>query len=174
MPASVKTYVPKDIQVTLAGNFIVGGIVSIAVSFPQQRFKMVKGILGRNVRVRIPDTSCTVTLELLQTATANDLLSSILDQDTVTGLGRLSLDLSDLSGSTRIGSSNGYVVGFPETTFSGELSTRTWTIQLLNTDYSVVGGNAKQRPKFLNDILDFVSGATQAVGDFTKTVSGLF
>lgn len=178
MADAIKTYSPKDLQLVLAGSYIVGGVVSLTASFPTPHFKVLRSTDGRNIRVRQRDTSCLLTVELLQTSTANDVFSSILSQDIATGLGRLSVSLADLSGSTRIGSANGFIVGYPELHYSGELATRLWNIQLLDTTYIVVGGNSMPRPKFLEDILGFLSGTAGAVGDFTKSainkVAGLF
>lgn len=170
MAAQVKTYKPADISLVLAQGYQVGGIVSLGMTFPKERFKIINGIKGQNVRVRNQDTSCILTVELLQTSTANDVLSDILSQDKVTGRGRLQVLISDISGTTKIQSLNGYVSNFPETTYTNNLATRTWQIVLLNTELIKIGGNSTNRPAFLEQAASFISGAVDTVTDFAQGI----
>jgi len=163
MPAPIKTYNPSDINLILASSYRVGGIVSLEVSFSKERFTMIPCIKGKNVRVRNKDTSCLISVELLQTSIANDVLSELVVQDSLVGTGRLTVSLGDSSGSTKIESRNAYVVGFPPVSYSNDIATRTWQIQLLDTNITLVGGNAVVRPKFLEDAIGFISGAASSV-----------
>lgn len=177
MPSAVKTYTPSDVSLTIAG-YRVGGVVSMSMTFPAERFKIVQGIKGHNVRVRNLDTSCILNVELLQTSIMNDLFTNILSQDLTTGLGRFEINIEDLNGTTKVQSVNAYISTFPETRFSNNLETRSWTIHMLNTDYISVGGNDKGRPQFLEDIGAFlgktaseIAGAAQSA---VQTVTDLF
>lgn len=167
----VKTYKPSDISLILAQNYRVTGIVSMSLSFPKEKFKIIPGIRGQNIRVRNRDTSCTLTVELLQTSIGNDVLSDIVSQDLITGRGRLEVLIADQSGTTSIQSSNAYVSSFPETTYSNDLTTRTWQITMLNTNAIVIGGNSTTRPKFLEQAIGYIGGAIESGLD---AVSGIF
>ncbi len=171
MPAQVKTYTPSDIKVMIDNSYQIGGIVSISASFPKEKFKTINGIKGQNARVRNLDTSCILSIELLQTSTANDVLSSILTQDIATGRGRIKLSISDISGTTRIESEDAFINNYSEVRLSNDLSTKTWQITMLRTSTIVVGGNATNRPKFLEDAANFLSGA---INSATSAISGIF
>lgn len=174
MAGAIKTYTPKDIVVTLAQQYKVGGIVSIGLTFPTERYTMVRGLFGKNARVRNPDTSCTLTIELLQTSVANDVLSDIVSQDSITGRGRLSVVLSDTSGTTSVQSFNAFVNNYPETAFTNNIETRRWTITMMDTDYTFIGGNSKPRPQFLEDAARYLAGAAGKLGDYaTSAVSAI-
>lgn len=174
MPAQVKTYKPSDLKLTLAGSYQVGGIVSVSITFPE-RYKLIKGIKGQHTRVRNQDKSCVIAVELLQTSVSNDVLSEIVSKDTLTGGGRLSISIEDNSGTSKFQTNNGFVVGYPETTYSNELSTRTWTFQMLDTNLILVGGNTTKRPQFLEDIAGFLGASVnqiaQAGQSAVKTIS---
>jgi hypothetical protein len=162
MPAPVKTYKPSDLKLIIAGSYQVGGIVSISVTFPE-RYKIVKGIKGQHTRVRNQDTSATVTVELLQTSVSNDVLSSIVSKDILTGAGRLSLSIQDTAGTSRFETTNAFVTTYPQTSYSNELTTRTWTFQMLDTNIILVGGNTTRRPKFLEEIAGFLGAGLDSV-----------
>lgn len=175
----VKTYSPSDICIYLAGGgYRVTGLVSVSIAFPTERFKIVRGIKGQNVRVRNQDTSCSISIEVLQTSTANDVFNDILSQDIVTGLGRLDLILEDISGNSKVSSNNCFISNYPETRFSNELETRTWVIHMLDTDIIQISGNSQNRPQFIEDIASFlgksasqIAGAAQSA---VQTVTDLF
>lgn len=176
--AVVKTYSPSDLCIYLAGDYRITGLVSVSISFPTERFKIIRGIKGYNVRVRNQDTSCSISIEVLQTSTANDVLSNILNQDIVTGLGRLELNIEDTSGNSKVSSSNCFISNYPETRFSYELETRVWTIHMLNTDIIQISGNSQNRPQFIEDIASFmgasaskIAGAAQSA---VETVTDFF
>lgn len=162
MPAQVKTYKPSDLKLIIAGSYQVGGIVSISLTFPE-RYKIVKGIKGQHTRVRNRDTSCVIAVELLQTSVSNDILSDIVSQDILTGKGRLSISVQDVAGTSRFETSNAFISSYPQTNYSTELSTRTWTFQMLDTNFIMVGGNTNRRPKFLEDIAGFLGAGVDKI-----------
>ena len=163
MAGPIKTYKPSDVKVILAGSYQITGVVSVGVSFPVERFKVIRGIKGQNTRVRNQDKSCTLTVEVLQTATANDVLSDIVSQDSATGRGRLSISLEDNSGTSKVQTTNAFISNYSELNYSNELSTRTWTIQMLDTDIIWVGGNSTKRPQFLEDIAGFFGASLNQI-----------
>lgn len=156
MPAPIKTYCPADVQLILAQTFKVQGVVSISLKFTKERFTMIPGIKGKNVRVRNRDTSCILSVEVLQTSITNDVFSSLVNKDVLQGTGRTQILIQDTSGTTRIQSENAYIANFPDTTLNSGLNTRVWEIVMLDTIATTVGGNVKQRPQFIEDALAFL------------------
>ena len=73
MSFEVYTYSPSEVILTISG-YQITGFDKISVSRNSPAFSMVKGIRGQNTRVRNRDSSCTITVDLLQTAMANDCL----------------------------------------------------------------------------------------------------
>ena len=139
--SEVFTYSPSDVSLLLS-DYRVTGFESIKVSRNSPPFSMIKGIRGQNTRVRNKDTSCTITVELLQTAIANDVLSELINLDLQNNAMRISLSLTDGNGNAKIQSENAYIETFPEASFSNDIETRRWTIACLDTYEFNVGGNA--------------------------------
>ena len=153
--ADVYTYSPSEILLNISG-YTITGFDRIAVQRNSPPFKQIKGIRGQNTRVRNRDTSCTVTVDLLQTALANDVLSELLDKDLQTNSVRLSFSLTDTLGNSKIESSECYVSTFPEVVFSNDIQLRRWTLTCLSTDTFNTGGSARLGG---NPFVDALSGA---------------
>lgn len=155
MGVSVKTYKPSDVVVLVSG-YQLTGIVSLSAAWSAPPFTVVKGIRGKNARVRNFDSSLTITLQVLQTSITNDILSDIVTKDISTGNGRLLVEIRDKSGTTVLTSTNGFVSNRANVEFSNDLSERQWVIEMLDTSFgTVVGGNAKVGPSLLDQALNF-------------------
>ena len=173
MSFEVYTYSPSEVVLDISG-YQITGFDKITVSRNSPPFSMVKGIRGQNTRVRNKDTSCTVTVDLLQTAVANDVLSDAISLDLLTNSVRLSLLLTDALGNARISSTDCYIETYPEMTFSRDIEYRRWTLTCLSTDTFMVGGNASFGNNAFTDAIggaasavsDAASGAADAVGGF--------
>lgn len=142
MAFEVNTYSPSEVTLIVSG-YQISGFKQISVKRNSPMFTLVKGIRGKNSRQRNRDTSCTVTVEVIQTSIVNDVLTQIVEQDLRTNSARLTLDLTDGLGSSKIESRDAFITGYPETTYSGDIVYRSWTIVCLSTDLFRVGGNAK-------------------------------
>lgn len=138
------TYVPSKVVIEISG-YRVQGHTSVSVSLDNPTFRTVRGIRGRNTRVRDKNTSGVLKLEILQTSQTNDLFSNIVQQDLLYGTGRLVVKVKDESGSSLFFCDNAYLEGFPELSYSGQAGTRTWTINCLSIPLNqfTVGGNFK-------------------------------
>jgi len=153
--SAIYTYSPSDIMLTVSG-YTITGFDRIAVQRNSPPFKQIKGIRGQNTRVRNRDTSCTVTVDLIQTSLANDVLSELLDKDLQTNSVRLSLSLTDTLGNSKIESSECYVSTFPELVFTNDIQLRRWTLTCLSTSTFNTAGNARLGG---NSFMDAVKGA---------------
>lgn len=139
---SIATYTPGNITLTIAGH-VVEGWDSITVKRNSASFRHIPGIRGSNTRVRIKDSSATLTVEVAQTSNTNTIFSQIHQLDISQGTGRLELMLRDPDGDYVFQSNTGYIEGYPESGFSGDIQTRTWTINCQASSL-FVGGNAEQ------------------------------
>jgi len=142
MAFEVNTYSPSEIGLEISG-YKITGFQKISISRNSPAFSLIKGIRGKNSRQRNRDSSCTVTIDIIQTSLVNDVLTQILEEDLRTNSARLTLDLTDGLGSSKIVSRESFIEGYPETNYSGDIVYRSWNIICLSTDLFRVGGNAK-------------------------------
>lgn len=140
MPAPVLTYSPSDVVLDVCG-YRIGGMLSIAFQWQSEPFKLVRGIRGQNTRVRNPDSSAIIAVELLQTSVSNEVLFELLRQDQALGTGRLEVTLKDMGGHLHLQSSQGFVSKHPNYEFSMDFTPRVWELTLLNVESQEGGGN---------------------------------
>jgi hypothetical protein len=167
--SKVFCYNPKEVVLSF-GGYQITGWQSVSITRTVDAFKPIRGIRGKHTRARNKDTSCTIVIPILQTSMSNDVLSYIHELDSEFGTGRIELTLSDLGGTSVFSSVEAYILGYPETVYSGEFEYRQWRIFCQSTNSYTIGGNAKTTNIF-SGIFDKAAGfASNAV----DTVSGLF
>ena len=142
MAFEVHTYSPSEIRLEIS-TYQITGFDKISVQKNSPSFTLIKGIRGSNSRRRNRDTSCTVTVDVIQTGLVNDVLTEILEQDLRTNSARLTLNLTDGLGSSNIVSEECFIESYPELVFSDSITMRRWNIICLSTDIFRVGGNSK-------------------------------
>lgn len=153
--SSLFTYTPKEVTL-IVGGYTITGWEKISVTKNAPSFIPIRGIRGKNTRVRNTDTSVTIAVPLLQTSMGNDVFSQIHALDIERGTGRLEITLKDSSGTGVFGSSEAYIVDYPVVTYSGTFEYRVWTIFAQSTSTYNVGGNGKVGNIF-NNILNAAS-----------------
>ena len=139
---TILTYAPSEVVLLIAG-FQVIDLVSVKLNWNTERFSVVKGIRGKNTRVRNKDTGAVIEIDVLQTSITNDVFSQIVTLDEKSQVGNLSVSLKDNSGSTVVVSSNAFLASYPNFELKDVLQPRTWKLVLLSTDQAIVGGNLK-------------------------------
>lgn len=142
MAFEVYTYSPSEIFLDVSG-YQITGFDKISVRKNSPSFSIVKGIRGKNSRVRNRDTSCTVVVDIIQTSLVNDVLNQILEQDLRTNSARLTLNLTDGLGSSKIVSEECFIESYPDLIYSDNIGYRKWSFICLSTDLFRVGGNSK-------------------------------
>lgn len=142
MAFEVNTYSASEIDLQISG-YRITGFDRITVFKNSQSFQMVKGLRGRNSRVRNRDSSCTISVDIIQTSIVNDVLNQILEEDLRTNAARLNLNLTDGLGSSKIESKECFIEGHPEVIYLNDISYRRWTFICLSTETFRVGGNSK-------------------------------
>lgn len=157
---TVTTYSAKDVILNI-GGYKIAGWMSIGISRNARGFTVVRGIRGKNTRVRNQDTSATITLTLSATSPTNDVFSTIHQVDMKKGTARISLTLKDMSGSSVFSTNEGYITGFPSTSYTGQIETRVWEIFAQTTEDFFVGGNTRPSTSIfdsaVNEASDFIS-----------------
>jgi len=150
MAFEINTYSPSEIRLEIS-TYQITGFDKISVSRNSPAFTVIKGIRGANSRRRNRDSSCTVTLDVIQTALVNDVLTEILEQDLRTNSARLTLNLTDGLGSSKIVSRECFIEGYPDMVYGDNILMRRWNLICLSTDLFRVGGNAKLAGSSLSD-----------------------
>jgi hypothetical protein len=172
---NVATYSPSDLVIEVAG-YQVTGWVSVNISKQTASFQLVKGIRGKNTRIRNRDDSLTIQIAVQQTSLANDVFSEIVRQDRLYSTGKLTLRVSDPSGKYTAQSDSFFIEDYPTVSFTDNIETRTWTF---HAEYML-----EQSPGsgFNSDPFDFFSSSFEKIGKTvgevssaaTDAVSGLF
>lgn len=142
MAFEVHTYSPSEIRLAISG-YQITGFESITVTKNSPVFSIVKGIRGKNSRIRNRDTSCTVTVDIIQTSIVNDVMNQILEQDIRTNSARLTLNLTDGLGSSKIESNECFIESYPDLVYADDIEYRRWSLICLSTSLYRVGGNSK-------------------------------
>lgn len=154
--SNVNTYSPDDVTLII-GGYQAAGWNSISIMRRSNGFVTVAGIRGKHTRVPSGDTSATITLTVIQTSPTNDVLSSVHSMDLIDGAARISLTLKDRSGRSVFSSDEAYIVGYPETTFSGQFEQRVWNIFCQTTGSYTVGGNTRPETSLVDGVIDAIS-----------------
>jgi hypothetical protein len=165
MAGDILTYAPSTVTLVLCG-YVLTGVVSVSLQWKSSPFTVRRGIRGQHTRTGSKDRQSTVTIEVLQTSITNDILSEILEQDTRNYSGRLEFSVKDASGTTQWATTQCFLRGWADASFSGEIQTRKWDIEILSFISGKIGGNARQG----FDLLDSFNGASDYI---TKGVDGI-
>lgn len=154
----IQTYSPNEVLLNIA-NYDVTGWNRIEVTRTAETFRVVRGIRGKSTRIGNKDSTCVLTIEVLQTSLANNVFSEIVRQDLISKTGRCQLVLRDTNGSTVLESENSFIKGYPSYDFTSDMGVRVWEIVCLDSTDFVVGSNAKAE----NSVLDLFESASSAI-----------
>lgn len=157
---TVTTYSPGDVKLTIGGYQIVGW-QNMTISRTVKGFNVIRGIRGKNTRVPNRDSSATIQFSLAQFSPSNDVLSYIHELDLEEGTARIALTLKDGSGGSVFSTNEGYITGYPVTTYSGGFEYRNWEIFCQTTDTYKIGGNTRPSTSLfdsaVSEATDFIS-----------------
>lgn len=123
----VLTYVPSNVSLLFSG-YEIKGWTQITASRNAPNYKQIRGIHSKHTRSRFLDRSAILKISTLQSEPVNDVLSLILSMDNRTGACRLEVMLKESTGTSLFSTTSGYILAFPEISYSGELATYTWEI----------------------------------------------
>jgi len=133
-------------QVTVAlGPIIIDGFQDgegVTIEPGAETFTHVVGTDGKVTRSKTLNRTATVTIKLMQSSAANDLLSAlhVVDRDAPNGAGVVTLFIRDDSGRALYKASEAWISSPPSVTFDREATAREWIISCSKLE-RVDGGN---------------------------------
>lgn len=134
----VKEYRPNDVVVTWNGIPITGFADGTFINAERDNPSWTSGTGsdGEGFRAKSSDQSGTVTITLLQTSAANDLLAAAAAVDELAGANVGSLLIKDNSGRTILTAQTAWIEQPASVEFAREVTNREWVIK---TDTLVMG-----------------------------------
>lgn len=138
------TYSPSNVSLIVAGYRVVGW-EKIVVRRQAPTFKVVKGIRGKNTRIRNKNSLTEVRVTVNQTSPANSVFNTIALEDFNTGNGLLSINLKDPSGSDFLHSNEAFLEGYSEVTLSGDSTDREWIFHCLSLSNTSGSGDIQSK-----------------------------
>ncbi len=141
--ANLKTYGGDEVSVVFAGIPITGGLADgdfLTIESDEDAFSLQIGTDGEGTRSKTNNRAATITLSLMQTADANDLLSAQhnLDLNSPGGAGVGPLFVKDNSGRSLYVAEKAWIQKAPTVTFGRDAGPREWVIRT----HSLVRGDA--------------------------------
>lgn len=138
---TVQVYAPSDIIFTF-GGYVLENWDTISVKRTTPTYKIVKGIRGKNTRVRSQNTAAEITVTLPITSVANAVFGEVVAQDELYGTGRLVVTIKDVQGFEVFSSTEAYVANPADKEYGPEMSSRSWTIHCLSSNSSMSDNTA--------------------------------
>lgn len=139
---AVRTYDPSKVIINI-GGFPISGFADgsfIVAQRENDSFTKVAGADGVVSRAKSSDKSGNIALTLAQTSPSNDILSTLLTADELTGAGVIPVILKDMSGRTTMIAANGWIRKPANAEFGKEITNREWMIDI--AEFNIfVGGN---------------------------------
>lgn len=131
MNLSVFTYSPSDVKINISGH-IISGWNKCTIEYTEPSYRIIRGIRGRNTRVKNHDSSSIITLELEQTSLSNSVLEEIEIGDRMYGTGRLTISIIDSNGNVKFQSNTGFISRAAPVVFDADATDRVWEISTLD------------------------------------------
>ncbi|MDD5034855.1 MAG: DUF3277 family protein [Methylococcaceae bacterium] len=129
----LSAYDSKDVVITF-GPILLGGFAEgskVKVEQNEDSFKLAVGVDGDACRVKTNNRSAKITVTLLQSATCNDLLSAVHNEDILSpsGDGIFPMSVLHKYGTTIVAVERAWIVKPPTVEFSNEVKEREWVFE---------------------------------------------
>lgn len=143
MGKELKTYDSAQVKVTVGYAIIEGFQDGSFVSIVEMGdgWSSSVGADGHKTRSKGQDKSLEITLTLQASSASNQVLSTMVDVDNISGDGLVAVWIQDLRGNTLIQASEAWVRKKPDQEFNTEVGTREWVIETGNDVINNVGGS---------------------------------
>lgn len=155
---ALSTYVPSETQCIISG-YRVDGWNKIIITRNAPTYKQVRGIRGKNTRIRQFDSSASLSFEVPMTSVVNEVFNACVLQDLAERSVRLDITITNTTNSTIFRTGTAYVLAYPEYTFENDLSIVKWQLVCDESSFQI-GGNKSAT-------LGIVAGAVSQLKDFT-------
>lgn len=139
--ALVDTYAADSVSVLL-GGWRIEGWDRVSIIFETPQFKIIKGIRGKNTRVRNPNTAATVEIELASGNDASKVLDKVVSEDMRLGTANFNLQIKDLLGHEVFFSNEAFVEGWSRKDYEEEATSRIFKVHCLSSSLGSSGGNS--------------------------------
>ena len=159
---SLLTFAPSA-TVFIVSGYVVEGWNRISVTRNSPVYKQVKGIRGKNTRMRIPDTSAVISLEVQQTSALNEVFSVALNTDNFQRSVRLEILITNTTTSSLFRTGTAYITAYPEYAIENDLGVVKW--QIACDECSLQLGGAKSAT------MGIIEGGVARLKGFTSDVS---
>lgn len=139
----MKTYDFKQVACIVGKDIITGfaeGDDSIAIEFLQEDWQLTVGADGEGTRAKTNNQAARLTLKLLQTSDANDLLNAYYQADKASNSGLFPFLLKDNNGRELHIAEQMFIEKRPDPTLGQNVSERVWVL-LTDIMVSNFGGN---------------------------------
>lgn len=160
----VKTFIPSNMNLIICG-YKVEGWNKVVVTRNSPTFRQIRGIRGKNTRVRLEDSSAVISITVPQSEDVNDVLSLIALADIQYGTCRLEVMLKDITSDTIFTTTNGYLTMLPPISYSSEVEDNTWEIYCDESMF--VQGGSKSASAGI------VEGSVSRLKDFVSDITGI-
>jgi hypothetical protein len=137
------SYAPDKVVVLVAGVPITGYGEGDSIEVePMSELSTSKvGIDGDVTRSLNTDRRCRITVRLMQSSPSNDMLSTLVGVDLVSGGRMFPVTVMDLLGRTLIVASQAWIATRPTVTFGREASEREWVFETGSLSEWFAGGS---------------------------------
>lgn len=127
-----KTFSFKDVNVIFGiaeiGGFGEGDDV-ITIQYDADQYTKTVGAKGDVTRTQTADSSCSMTLKLLQTSSSNSVLMNIFNTDRETGVGALPFIVNNKKTGETYVVNNAWIVKPPPITRGANPTTMDWALE---------------------------------------------
>lgn len=144
------TYAPNQVDIIISGYRVVGWN-TVEINYDKPTFRPIRGIRGKNTRVREKNLSAEVKITIPQTSPANTVFNSIAKGDFDYGTGMIFITVKDRSSGEIFQSAQAYLDGFSPVVYDNTISDRLWTVKCMGVSVSA-GGDPIRR------VIDSITG----------------
>lgn len=130
---SVQTYSPSMVVLTF-GGYTAQGWDSITIDRDLPSFRQINGIRGKNTRVRVSNTSATITLRVPHTSQLNSIFNEIVRLDEQYGTARINLMIKDLLGTEIFKTEDAYIERPASVSFDSDVGDREWILRCMTSE----------------------------------------
>ncbi len=132
---ALRVYDPKQITLIFGPTGQITGFADgtfVTVEKNEDAFSLQIGTDGDGTRSKSNNQSGRITISLMQSSPANDVLSLIHNADLELGSGVFPLFIKDLQGNSIFEASQAWITRFPSAGYGREAEAREWVIETDN------------------------------------------
>ena len=141
--AETRTYDSSKVMVIVAGMPMIGLAPDTFVNVEPLSDMVTSrsGADGEVARSRNNDRRMRVTITLLGTSPANDILSGLVAADELSGSAMFPITVQDLRGTTNFLAPQGWIARKPNISLGGEVGDKEWIFETGAPSVYHIGGN---------------------------------